>query len=65
MTVFLSNVSGRDLDVDDGRGGRLLIPAGETVEYPGDVASDEVRQLLAGGQLRIEDEGGNDDKAPA
>jgi hypothetical protein len=55
MSVKLTNLSGHDIDVDDGSGGRLQIPAGQTVDYPGDIASDEVRQLLAGGQLKIED----------
>jgi hypothetical protein len=55
MSVKLTNLSGRDLDVDDGAGGRLLIPAGVTVHYHADTASDEVRKLLAGGQLKIED----------
>jgi hypothetical protein len=57
MSVKLTNVSGRDIEIDDGAGGRLFIPAGATVDYPGDVADDELRKLLAGGQLRIEDEG--------
>jgi hypothetical protein len=55
MAVKLTNTSGRDLEIDDGAGGRLIIPSGHTVAYLADVASDEVRQLLAAGQLKIED----------
>ena len=56
MSVRLTNVSGRDIEIDDGAGGRLFIPAGTTADYPGEIAGDELRKLLAGGQLRIEDE---------
>jgi len=56
MSVKLTNIAGRDLEVDDGAGGRLIIPAGHTVAYLADIASDDVRQLLAGGQLKIEDD---------
>lgn len=58
MSVTLTNLTGRDIEIDDGSGGRLTIPAGHSIEYPSDVASDELRQLLAGGQLKIEDERG-------
>jgi hypothetical protein len=57
MSVMLTNVTGKDLEVDDGRGGMLVIPAGHTVAYLADIASDDVRRLLASSQLKIEDEG--------
>jgi len=60
MAVKLTNISGRDLEIDDGRNGRLIIPVGQTVDYHADVASDEVRQLLAAGQIKIEDESDGD-----
>jgi hypothetical protein len=56
MSVLLTNTSGSELEIEDGQGGTLKIPAGETAAYLADTATDQIKQLLAAGALKIEDE---------
>lgn len=62
MSVKLKNVSRRDVDVDDGMGGRLTIPAGATKTFHTEVASDDVRELLAARVLEIVDAPDDEDE---
>jgi hypothetical protein len=61
MSVKLTNLSGSDLEIDDGKGGRLKILAGETETYPGDIATAELARLIQAQALRVEDEPKPDD----
>ena len=55
-SVRLTNITSRDIEIDDGAGGRLRIPAGATVGYPGEIAGPDLRSLLAEGDLIIADD---------
>lgn len=56
LDVRLINLTPEPLEIDDGCGGRLVLPPGTAVDYPGELAGPDLRKLLADGSVIIEDE---------
>lgn len=56
LDVRLINLSPEPIEIDDGCGGRLTLPPGTAVDYPGDIAGSDLRKLIAEGTVIIEDE---------
>lgn len=55
-TVRLTNVTDYDIEVEDAGGGRLMIPAHQTVRYASEIAGPELMERLEVGEIIVEDE---------
>jgi len=56
LDVRLVNMTAEELEIEDGLGGRLILPVGQSVAFPGDIAGPDLRKLLRDGLVMIEDE---------
>lgn len=55
LDVRLVNMTPEPITIDDGSGGKLVLPPGKAVDYPGEVAGADLRKLLRDGDVEIED----------
>lgn len=58
LDIRLVNMTPDPIEIDDGTGtgGKLELPPGKAVAYPGDIAGADLRKLLKDGDVQIEDE---------
>jgi hypothetical protein len=56
LDVRLVNMTPDPIEIDDGLGGKLVLPPGQAVNFPGEIAGPDLRKLLRDGLVMIEDE---------